>query len=117
MGTVKTDSGEYYSINWPTDIRQDTSYEVEYESRQWQGKTYKTIKNYQVKSNGAGGESSPENGGYKPAGQFDDRRSQRIERQSARRDAIAFHALECAAGLNPTVDRVKELTAIFEAML
>ncbi len=46
-----------------------------------------------------------------------DDRSNRIERQSARRDAIAFHALECGAGLNPTLDRVSQIMDILESWM
>jgi hypothetical protein len=41
----------------------------------------------------------------------------RIERQSARRDAVDFHALECSNGQVPSLDRVIQIMHIMESWL
>lgn len=48
-----------------------------------------------------------------------DARSARIERQSARRDAIEYHRLECTFGDKPTpsLERVKEIMTTLEGWL
>jgi hypothetical protein len=50
--------------------------------------------------------------------QSQDDRSARIERQSARRDAVEFHRLECSNGkASPSLDRVRQLMSIMESWL
>ncbi len=68
---------------------------------------------YDIEISPAGGQQSTQAAPQQSAAprQGDDR-SNRIERQSARRDAIEFHALECASGGTPSLDRVKQVMDI-----
>lgn len=110
QATIKSKDGKVFGI-WADKIQDyeaGKTYEIEFTSRDWQGKQYHTIKSATL-VNGANG-----NSGAAPAVVNDPSkdRGARIERQAARRDAITFLV---AKGKSFGVEEVFALTDKFVA--
>jgi hypothetical protein len=125
QATIKDSNGTRYGI-FPEkmgDYRKGGTYDVEFKSREWQGKNYHTItsaKPVNGESNGSNGNESNghapvagSNGNGKPDEAYWAKRNARIERQHAQKVAVEFLKLEVdkagATKGKPTLERLFQL--------
>jgi hypothetical protein len=88
-GSIKTADGEYFDV-WPDQLpkfKQGSSYEVEYASREYNGKTYHTVKSIVNGANGAAGGN----------GETQDVRQNSIIRQHSQEMALRYMAIQVEA--------------------
>lgn len=121
MASIKTPDGEYFSVQPAVlkVLKQGATYEIEYTSREYQGKMYHTLTNFQEKP-ATTAQNAPQSSGTAPktSGNGWDERSHRIERQHSQSAAIDWFKLKAQIAAMtgevikmPTTLELREMTS------
>jgi hypothetical protein len=103
-GSIKTAEGEYFDVfpGMLPEFKQGGSYEIEYASRDYNGKTYHSVKSILNGTNGATG-----------TGETPDARQNSIVRQHSQEMAMRYLAAKIAAGPSQMPDN-EQLRALID---
>lgn len=110
QATIKASDNRVFGI-YPekmTDYAVGKTYDIEFTSREWQGKTFYTIASAKL---AASNPMVPTSAGNTAGG--GDNRSNSIERQVAFKGAIELHAIEANKGAEVSLERIAVLTEGF----